>query len=274
MLASHERHATGPRCGVRVARELTVDPGMGDARSVETRLRWSAAGRTVAGMRVLDRIPHFDDRSHDYGIGPLLSGPAVPRREQVWTTRTQPLNQGQEGACVAFAISGELAAQPVDYKVDNEFARSLYPQIRAQDQAMGNNWPQGASVLAGAKMCQRMGMITSYRWAFGVSQVIDALIDHGPVVLGIPWFDSMYRTGPGGQVSLGGALVGGHAIMAHGYLPSHPQFGEVVAWTNSWGPSYGVHGVGYVRVSDLAMLLAQSGEACVLTDHPLRPSSP
>jgi hypothetical protein len=219
---------------------------------------------------ILDRVEHFDDRSRNYAISDLLAPAPVERRQQIWTPRASPLDQGREGACVGFAFSGELAALPWKYEVDNAFAITLYQQAREQDRAMGNNWAAGASLLAGAKACQSRGLIGEYRWAFGVDDVINTLISHGPVILGIPWLSDMYETSQYGLVKVSGQQVGGHAIMANGYLPAHPTLGgEVVMWTNSWGADYGLNGVGYIRPQNLALLLSRGGEACVPTDRPI-----
>lgn len=219
---------------------------------------------------VLDRVEYFDDRSRAFPIGPLLAAAPVPRRQQVWSPRSTPLDQGREGACVGFAFAGELAALPWAYQVDNSFAFTLYQQARREDEAMGNRWPAGASLLAGAKAAQKRGLIGQYRWAFGVEELVDTLIVHGPAVLGIPWTEDMYRTDRHGVVRTTGRRVGGHAIMANGYVPRHPVLGgEAIMWTNSWGRLYGLGGVGYIRLDDLARLLAQGGEVCVPTDMPL-----
>lgn len=191
----------------------------------------------------------------------------------MWTVLPEPLNQGDEGACVGFAWSHELAAAPVEVRpIDDAYAFRLYALAQAADRAMGNSWPEGASVLAGAKACAAEGLISEYRWAFSVAEVVDTILGHGPVILGIPWLSGMYDTGPGGLVQVTGSEVGGHAIMAMGYLPDYQGHGEVIAWQNSWGPGYGLRGIGYIRLPDLAALLAQQGEACVPTDTPLGPT--
>lgn len=217
---------------------------------------------------ILDRVEHFDERSRQYPINRLLSG-TVPRRAKVWRARWSPLDQGKEGACVGHGFSGCLAATPHRHRVDNASAFGLYGQAQAQDRAMGNHWPAGASILAGAKAAVADGRVASYRWAFDLDSVIDALVQHGPVVLGIEWRADMYRTTADGLVQVTGPVVGGHAIMANGFLPRHPVHGEVVVWTNSWGAGYGLRGRGFIRVADLDVLLQARGEACIPTDRPL-----
>lgn len=215
---------------------------------------------------VLDRIPFFDPRSRQYPVRSVMQAPRR-RRKRLWTPRPDPLDQGREGACVGFAWSTELATTPRPHTVTNASALALYDEARTQDKAMGNDWPQGASVLGGAKACAADGTIRRYYWAFGVQDVVDALVVKGPVVLGINWYQAMYETDANGLVRVDGPLVGGHAITATGFWPDHPLFRtDVVVWTNSWGEDYGVGGTGYIPVSSLAILLDKGGEACVPTD--------
>jgi hypothetical protein len=214
-------------------------------------------------MPKLDRIPHFDPRSREYGVRGLLG--EVARAKRVWRVRELPLDQGQEGACVGFAWAGELAATPTQYPVDDAYALALYHAARREDVAMGNEWPEGASVLGGVKALRTAKRVTKYHWAFGVHDVIDTIVKKGPVVLGINWYDGMYEV-QDGLVEVSGSLAGGHAILANGYLPAHPVYGEVLVLTNSWGYNWGIAGSAFIQVEDVARLLAEDGEACVPTD--------
>lgn len=215
----------------------------------------------------LDRIPHFDPRSKLFPVRALMPR-TVERVKRLWPVLdvSFPLDQGAEGACVGFGWSGELSADPVRFDTSHTTARELYEQARAIDRQMGNNWTEGASVLAGAKACVAQGKVGAYRWAFGIDDVIDTLVSTGPVVLGVNWHQSMYRTAAGGLVVVDGPIVGGHCILAVGYWPAHPVHGDVVVWLNSWGTGYGVNGVGYVPVAKLDQLLKAGGEACIATD--------
>lgn len=217
-------------------------------------------------MPKLDRMPYKDPRSRDYPIRALLAAP-VRRKAVKWGYPANfPLDQGEEGACVGFGWCAELGSAPVMYATTNPYAFAYYQAARQEDRAMGNNWAEGASVLAGAKVAKRAGMINEYRWAFGANDVIDTLVSKGPVVLGVNWYESMYSTDENGLVSVWGDVVGGHCITAIGYDPHKSGIGPCILWLNSWGPSYGTRGVGYLRVADLVRLLGEGGEACIATD--------
>jgi hypothetical protein len=222
-------------------------------------------------MPILDRIPHFDERSRQFPVRSLFEGKFLAPRKRVWRPTLEPLDQGSEGACVGFAWAGELGATPIQHTVDDDYARVLYAQARTQDRAMGNYWPEGASVLAGAKAAQARGLISRYHWAFGILDVRDTIIRKGPVVLGVNWYESMYYPEPMPStgmplVRVEGSVIGGHAILCNGYIPNHREYGDVYVLRNSWGPGWGVNGSAVIRSADLIRLLAENGEACIPTD--------
>lgn len=204
----------------------------------------------------LDRLEQFDSRSRDYPIRALIG--TRPPRSYTWRPRTAPLDQGREGACVGFAWAHELAARPHVVPTDDSTARSIYRRAQQLDEWPGEAY-SGTSVLAGVKACRELGYYPEFRWAFGPDDVISAIGWAGPVVLGVPWYESMYDTDPDGYVSIGGRVVGGHAILAY----SVSVKGGFVRWQNSWGPGYGHNGVGRLRFADLARLLSEGGEACI-----------
>ncbi len=221
-------------------------------------------------QRVLDWKSNHDPRSLQFGIADLVT--AVEPKVRHWVPGAT-LDQGAEGACVGFGWTGDLLASPKPHKitpdVGNKFAQASYKEMQKNDEWQGENY-SGTSVLAGAKNMQSRKYIESYRWAFGIEQVRDALIAEGPVVIGIRWYESMYYTRPSGLVEVSGRLVGGHCILLTGYHPAARIRGEdwnaryeVYRWRNSWGKEYGNNGSAYIKAEDLASLLAGDGEACV-----------
>jgi hypothetical protein len=221
---------------------------------------------------ILDRKVYFDDRSREYGVRRFL-GDSRPLKKRIWKPGLEILDQGSEGRCVIFGWGQELATSPHRYAISDEWCNQHWPLVVAQDRAMGNDFSDGASVLAGAKTMRMLGNVKSYHWGFGIDDVLQNLSRRGPVVLGINWYASMYETNELGLVRVEGELVGGHCILANGIWPKHPLFKEdVVVWTNSWGSDYGINGRGYVTVESLDRLLREDGEACIPTDRPVRQS--
>jgi hypothetical protein len=222
----------------------------------------------------LDWNPAHDPRSLNYPFAAVAPTHVedVPRRWRAGAT----LDQGQEGACVAFGWTQEALSSPrPDYLTNSHtgsaYAFRRYQRIRAIDQAMGNVWDSGASVLAGAKSAVELDHIDSYRWALSIEDVRKAVLLEGPVVIGIPWYSGMYDTyGRNGVVEVSGDLVGGHCILIDERHPgkrvSTPRGYETWAgygWHNSWSDDYGHAGRGFIREEDLRDLLAHWGEACV-----------
>lgn len=211
----------------------------------------------------LGRIPEFDERSRNFPIRALIE----ERQPRSYTWRVgQHLDQGYEGACVGFAWAHELIARPVPIAgVTNETARIIYFEAQKIDEWDGGAYPgasefyEGTSVLAGAKVVQRLKMIREYRWAFGLNDARLAIGFQGPVILGINWYEGMIEPDKFGYIRPTGEIVGGHAILAFSNSESKKR---VTVW-NSWGPQWGRDGTAYISFEDLARLLGEQGECCV-----------
>lgn len=218
-------------------------------------------------------FPFKDERSRSYGVRRIIGSNA--RYKRIWATRNPPLDQGQEGACTAFAASSRLAAAPDKWKVDGEFAEKLYTKTVEIDVAEGRNFGgAGATLLAGMKAGVEFGYYTSYYWAFGIDDVIDCIVRQGPILLGIPWYESMSNPDSDGFIPVDAkGQSSGHCIMANGYWPRHPDFGDVIVLTNTWGSDWGLRGRGYIHVSALSRLLSIDGEAVKPHDVAIEPPS-
>lgn len=222
--------------------------------------------------RKFDWVPRHDPRSRLYSLREVIPR-GVPRREKLWKPGLI-LDQGSEGACVGFGWTAEALASPV--RVDltrlkfphartadpTKFAQYVYRSAKLIDEWAGENY-EGTSVLAGAKVMENVGLLKGYRWAFSLEEVTDALMLRGPVVIGIPWYDSMYET-DGRVLKVDGQVVGGHCLLVIGYKPNVPEFGNGPGYwlQNSWGPLWGHQGLALINSVDLYLLLRQDGEAC------------
>lgn len=221
--------------------------------------------------RVLDWRPIYDKRSKNFPVSAVL-----PLEQELKFTlwKTGPiLDQGREGACVGFGWTAETLAGPVRVdlnKIESDvprdptaFAHYVYQNAKKIDQWPGEDY-SGTSVLAGAKVLMGLGVLHEYRWAFSVHDVVATLMSHGPVVLGVKWYQGMYSA-PNGKLSIYGSEVGGHCILAVGYNPSSEKFAgkETVFLQNSWGNDWGINGIAEITVDDLNRLIREGGEACV-----------
>jgi hypothetical protein len=206
--------------------------------------------------RTFDRRVHFDPKSRSYPFRTMIA--PTPLASHTWHCRPH-LDQGQDGACVGFGWAHELAARPVVVAhVTNQYARNIYHLAQSLDPWPGEDY-DGTSVLAGAKACKQLGHLPEYRWAFSLDEVLAALAQHGPVVLGVKWREGMLETDFAGMIHATGATVGGHCVVARGI--GVPR--AVVRIRNSWSAAWGVDGDALISWDDLGKLLDDEGEACV-----------
>lgn len=227
----------------------------------------------------LDRVPFWDPRNAAYPIRALLEVDTPPVGEKIWRPGPQT-DQGWEGACVGHGVTleatsspnrlrlGEGFVRPHYLNAPDDFAWRVYKSAQRRDPWVGENY-EGTAVIAGMKVLQEIGVIKEYRWATSLRDIRDTVWSFGPVVLGINWYSGMYGTRPSGLVEVTGDLVGGHCITIIGYDSSRRLRGETEAhemfkWQNSWGPSYGRNGKGWIKATDLKRLVFdEGGEACV-----------
>lgn len=220
--------------------------------------------------RTFDWKPVYDKRSKGFPVSTIL-----PREQELKYTIWENgpiIDQGSEGACVGFGWTAETLAGPVQVRLEDipaevphdptDFAQHLYKEAQKVDQWPGEDY-SGTSVLAGAKVLMKLGVLHEYRWAFSTSEIIGTVMTHGPVVLGINWYSGMYRA-PDGKLEIFGNKVGGHCLLVIGYNPSSEKFSgkETVILQNSWGKSWGVDGIAEMTTEDLNRLINEGGEAC------------
>ena len=99
-----------------------------------------------------------------------------------------------------------------------------------------------------ADMIARWARIDSYWRVRNLNELKIALLD-GPVVIGIPCFEEIFRVGKNGLIRYPenpDYIYGGHAVCVTAYNDNYRKFGAVVEFKNSWGESWGNHGYGYL----------------------------
>jgi hypothetical protein len=215
----------------------------------------------------LGRLKQFDQRSLAYPIGAVVPEDITKGRSHYLKYR---LDQENEGSCVGHGWEHELGAFPRNHPASHDHARYIYTEAQKLDEWEGESY-EGTSVLAGAKVVQREGYITEYRWAVSddpVNDVLRALAHEGPVIAGTNWYSSMSDPRPSGLLDVEGYVAGGHCYLIRGFLLKPRLIGEgalgpVVRVTNSWGPGWGRNGECFIKLEDLERLLKEGGEACL-----------
>lgn len=219
--------------------------------------------------RTFDYTPRYDERSLLYRVEhEPVARRFRTRRWRYWHTGPV-LDQGREGACVGHGVVGALETMPYNRGIMHaqQAAFGFYRLAQFIDQWDGENY-EGTSVLAGVQVAHRTGMISRYEWCIGIDDLINTVLTKGPVVIGVPWMDSMYQPRPSGQMDISGSQTGGHCVFVSGFsydrqLKGEPKRQSVFRFRNSWGEDWGRRGNAYIEASDLEQLL-QRGEACLM----------
>lgn len=202
----------------------------------------------------------------------LLEDRGIERKSgvQLWDAGPS-LDQGNTGTCVGHAWAHYSHDGPVvNGDVD---AIDLYVRATELDEWRENdpftdrggtvqaNLQFGTSVRAGAKALRERGVIGSFWWAKNLTDVVHALLNVGPVVVGTDWYESMFRTDLNNAMWRAGDVVGGHAYLLNGVDTDR----KMVRVKNSWGRRWGREGSAWMYVWDFEYLL-DGGEACLAVE--------
>jgi hypothetical protein len=216
--------------------------------------------------KALGRHVHHDERSKSFAVRDVTPSPLVLHK--LWYRYLPVLDQGDVGACTGFAAAGMVGTKPTWPLVPAALRSScdglgIYRLDTTLDDVPGA-WPPedtGSTGLAAMKACQQLGLITSYRWAFGVGEVLAALSSVAPVCLGTNWPDSFDRPRSDGLVHYSADAVsrGGHEYEAVGVDPAS----RTIRCVNSWGRGWGDHGRFTIGYNDLERLLGEEGDAVI-----------
>jgi len=204
-----------------------------------------------------------DERDQDYPL-PMMAVAASQRRKRFWNDTHWMGDQGWLPHCVGYAWVGWLEADPIRHPGPTPpyDPSQLYRKAQKVDAWPGENYA-GTSVRAGAKILKQAGFIKSYHWARTTHDIVQTLLNVGPVVVGTKWFSNMARPSQGGVGRPTGRLLGGHAYLLTGVNRDTGYFRA----RNSYGLAWGKEGRLYIKIKDMARLLAQNGEACLAIER-------
>lgn len=228
-------------------------------------------GHTTTDRR-LDRLWEYDERNKLYLVSRRQELPRKPRG-YTWSV-LKTLDQGEDGACVGFSITGDAIARPWRWKnLDNTYAKTkVYWRAQQLDEWAGGSFPgaypfyEGTSVLAGGKAAVELGHFKEYNWAYDVETLAIAVGYYGPAILGCNWHEDMFEPDENGFIHPTGYVAGGHAILIFGVSPKHRYFRLKNSWGESWGELNGdgvSNGTCKVSYDAMEFLLSSQGEALI-----------
>lgn len=211
-----------------------------------------------AGMRLGRHVEH-DPRSLEF---------AANRASQIKSVKHRatglPLDQGEIGSCTANALCGSLDSAP-DFTgstplTEHDAVKIYELETNLEGQPYPPNDPGGSGLMV-CKAAKQLGLITSYRHAFGLQHALEALVLR-PVITGIKWYGSFDSPDPAsGLVKLdpSSPVRGGHEIVAD----EIDAEGKLVWFWNSWGAQYALGGRFCMAWDTWGALLEEQGDVTV-----------
>jgi hypothetical protein len=217
----------------------------------------------------LGRTLHLDARSLAYAVERDAAAMGRTPKTVLWQRVLGILDQGSLGSCTGNAGVGALGTQPfydamgrqmpLDVAAAERYAVQLYADATRLDVWPGSYPPEdtGSSGLAVCKVLRSRGVIAGYRWATSPAGLA-RLLQEGPVLLGMPWYERVLRAGAHGFIDRPGwrgtPIAGGHEVELIGIqVDEHDLSKSVLTFANSWG-QWGDGGYGRFRVSTYAAL--------------------
>lgn len=211
----------------------------------------------------MGRLPAPDEDDKKFLIR-TIAPRTTTRTYRYWNDSGAWLNQGSTGTCVGHSWAHWLEDGPIFFpgKAD---PYEIYRECTKVDEWTANDNGDlhfGSSVRAGAKVAQAKGWISEYRWAWNLNDVVLALLEVGPVVMGTDWYADMMQIDRSGFVRATGSVVGGHAWVLNGVNTKERK----ARLKNSWGRGWGVYGRAWISFDDLETLIGNQGEACLAVE--------
>jgi len=191
-----------------------------------------------------------DDR--DYVLSHCKSS---TRSRRFWFSRWFG-DQGLNPSCVGYAWSHWLECSPICQFMNPE---GIYTTAKFYDEWQGEDY-KGTSVRAGAKVLHKLGFIPNYVWIKEIGQLMNFILNYGPVVMGTDWYEGMCEPTRKGIIRVSGESIGGHAYILDGYKPGWFRL------KNSWNRTWGNKGRAWIHQDDIYTLMQRDGEACAATE--------
>lgn len=206
-----------------------------------------------------------DPRDADYPIRALLPPTPSARIFRYWNQQGWWGDQGESPQCVAYASLHWLADGPVTQHAGPSPVVDptvLYHECQLLDEIPGINY-DGTTTRGAAKAMEARGYLESYHWGHTLDDVVQCLLELGPVLIGTNWYSGMMEPDEAGIIRVIGPVLGGHETVLNG-VNTHA---ELVRGKNSWGRSWGHGGNYYLRFADLARLLEEEGEVLLAKER-------
>lgn len=222
----------------------------------------------------LGRRKTIDLRNHAH---PMRAAAAIIIGHKLWHA-PPVLDQGDSPQCVAYATTAFLQCGPFVNNPPFPWTdpAGLYHAAQQNDEWPGEGY-DGTSALGAMRVLSPAGYVKEYVWAYEAMEVVQWILQHGPVLIGTNWYETMFDVESSHWLRVHAeknpAIAGGHETLLIGTDTAKKcPDGTVgaVRLQNSWGTSWGDGGRAWLSISDLSILLREGGDACTANElkHP------
>ena len=214
---------------------------------------------TDATQYPLGRIYKPDSRDADFPFSLHLSSlrtSALPSYKY-WAAGPLKLNQKRTPSCVGQTGANWLQATPIRTKISPNLGLELYLECKKIDGIpdIEGTWDRILMKILAAR-----GVVDRYLWAQNPEELSEWVLSTGPVMIGIPWYESMFTPNSKGLITeIKDDTGAGHEILIRGYNTKT----KIYTLINSWGPNWGLNGEFKMKKEHVDRLVfAENGDAC------------
>ncbi len=176
-------------------------------------------------------LPYYEDIK-DWGLDKYLQ--SIDKKNISYKTwRTGKIYNQESASCVGCAAALLLSSEP------NPIAFAKVPspeEILAEAKKFDTTEKVGTSLKSGLKALQKMGFVKSYYYSDKIDEILVAILNLGPVAVGVDWHYGMDDCN--GRLAISGGVVGQHALLIYGVDLDRKDF--LIA--NSYGVGWGQGG--------------------------------
>lgn len=251
----------------------------------------------MSEVKGLGFIPSPNDR-RNLMMSAFLPTFPIPEKKDYTEEMTPVGDQGEEGACVGFAVA--IGLKEYQEKKEHQRHIPLSPRFVYEEARKIDGFPdheQGTSCLAAMKVLEQKGVCEWDFWPYDVQRVGEpkpgteenakqyriqaygqldsletmkrSLVVDGPFVAGVPVYENwrtqeVWGTGKIPAPPENENPIGGHAICMVGYDDDTQLF----KFKNSWGPRWGENGYGYLPYQYMELEYSEAFSATDLIGNP------
>jgi hypothetical protein len=182
-----------------------------------------------------------------------------------WTPNNQMPFSQRRGSCTGNTVGGALSTQPFSGRLtQDDVDERIYPLATLLDSFAGQYPPTdtGSDNQSAWKAAMQLGYTSIPSTPIGSLEELQSAMQRVSCMVGVDFYDSMFTPTRCGEMTIGGAIAGGHAMHAIGINMTTKKVWIRNSWSFDWGLSRGneTGGYAYFSFGTLQKLLNAGGE--------------